>query len=452
VNAGTGPRALANLDLPLDEALGPESATAVQRALADPASGDVIVGPHGLIVAYASAGRIRRRVLELDRDGAALAMLRWIDDRLAAAWVRVPDGSWLAIEPRVTTEAPWGLSDGLSRAERPGASGAPLTVFETLDWSRIDRIPTLAAPAALPAGGGGAVLNLLAALATDQGCPRLFYRGPYPTEALFLALLEAFRYEAITDDPLAAFTRGTLGWIPAPHVRRFTAEGAYVQLRGRIDKVVWRGRAYYRADWQGVARHSPHRVRDAPDGVRCSLWALGAALEDHLVLTSEGDVSRLVTEPPPAADVRALPPAVAAGVGAVVATLSAPPLRAAVQAEARALTLEWGPVTGDLFGLEADRARLSARLRARLQATLGEAASPEARAAMALAALSEIALLLGDALRARGQERVAALPEVEQRVLLTSPPLPDATAARLITGAVEALLLDSAAGEKPGLS
>jgi hypothetical protein len=452
VNAGAAPRALAQLDQPLGEALGPETAAAVQRALADPASGGAIVGPHGLIVAYASAGGVRRRVLELDRDGTVLAALRWTDDVLAAAWVRVPDGSWLAIEPRVTTEAPWGQSDGLSRAERPGTSGAPLTVFEALDWSRIDHIPTLADPSALPAGAGVVVLNLLAALATDQGCPRLVYRGPYPTEALFLALLEAFRYEATSDDPLATFTRGTLGWVPAPHMRRFTSEGVYVQLRGRIEKVVWRGRAYYREDWQGVARHSPHRVRDMPDGVRCSLWALGAALEDHLILTTEGEVSRLVAEPSPVTDVRPLPPVVAAGVGAVVATLSAPPLRAAVQAVARTLTLEWGPVSGDLLELAADRARLSGRLRARLQAVLGEAANPQTRAALALAGLSEIALLLGDALRARAQGSVAALPEVEQRALLTSPPPPNPTDARVIADAVQALLLDAAPGEKPGFS
>jgi hypothetical protein len=452
VNAGADPRALAQLDQPVGDALGPEVTAAVQRALADPASGGAIVEPHGQIVVYASAGGIRRRVLELDRDGAVLAALRWTDDVLAAAWVRVPDGSWLAIEPGVTTEAPWGRSDGLSRAECPGAIGAPLTVFEALEWSRIDHIPTLADPSALPAGGGVVVLNLLAALATDQGCPRLFYRGPYPTEALFLALLEAFRYEPTGDDPLAAFTRGTLGWVPAPHARRLTAEGVYVQLRGRIEKVVWRGRAYYRADWQGVARHSPHRVRDGPDGVRCSLWALGAALEDHLVLTSEGQVPRVVAEPAPPADVRALPPAVAAGVGAVVATLSAPPLRAAVQAVARSLTLEWGPVTGDLFEFAADRARLSGRLQARLHAVLGEAGNSSTRATLALAGLSEIALLLADALRARAQARVAALPEVEQRALLMSPPPSDPTDARVIADAVQALLQDAGPGGTPGLS
>lgn len=443
---------LARLDAALGEALGAEAAAAVQRALADPSSGGAVVGPHGLIVAYASSGGARRRVLELDRDGTPLAVLRWRGDVLAVAWVRVPDGSWLAIEPKVTTEAPWGLSDGLSRTERPGVSGVPLTVFETLDWSRIDRIPTLANPTILPAGGGVAVLNLIAALATDQGCPRLTYRGPYPTESLFLALLEAFRYEATPDDPLATFTRGSLGWAPAPHVRRFTPEGVYVQLRGRIEKVVWRSRAYYRADWQGVARHAPRRVRDVPGSVCCSLWALGAALEDHLLLTAEGEVSRFVTEPPAPADLRPLPPAVAAGVGAVMATLSASPLGPAIHATARALTLEWGPVAGDLLDLEADRARLSARLRARLQAGLAEAANPGARAALALAALSEIALLLGDALRARAQGRVAALTEAQQRALLTSPPPADPAEARAIADAVEALLIDAAPEGRPDLS
>jgi hypothetical protein len=444
VDAGAAGRALARLDLALSDALGPEATAAAQRALADPASGGAVVGPHGLIVVYASSGGARSRVLELDPDGTPMAALRWMDGALVAAWVRVPDGSWLAIEPRVTTEAPWGLSDGIARAECPGARGVPLTIFEALDWSRIDRIPTLADPVALPAGGGVAVLNLIATLATDQGCPRLTYRGPYPTETLFLALLEAFRYEATADDPLATFTQGRLGWVPAPHVRRLTADGVFVQLRGRIEKVVWQNRAYYRPDWQGVARHAPRRVRDAPDGVRCSLWALGAPLEDHLVLTADGEVSRCIAEPPPAADVRAVPSAVAVGAGVVVARLSASPLGPALRAMGRNLILEWGPVAGDLVALAADRARLSVRLRARLGAELARAADPQARAALALAALSEIALLLSDTLRAHAQGRLAMLPEAEQRALLTSPPPADPDDARAIADGVEALLADAA--------
>ena len=66
---------------------------------------------------------------------------------------------------------------------------------------------------------GAAVLNLLATLAVDTGRARLAYRGPYPGEQLFRTLLESFRYEDGGADPLAAFRRGDLAWIPAPHER-----------------------------------------------------------------------------------------------------------------------------------------------------------------------------------------------------------------------------------------
>ncbi len=55
----------------------------------------------------------------------------------------------------------------------------------------------------MPPGGGTAVLNLLAGLAADQGGGPVAYHGPYPSEQLFLALLESFRYEGGGSDPLA---------------------------------------------------------------------------------------------------------------------------------------------------------------------------------------------------------------------------------------------------------
>ena len=91
-----------------------------------------------------------------------------------------------------------------------------------------------------------------------------------------------FRYEPEhASDPLTAFMAGDLAWAPAPHERLFGADGLFVQRRGLVEKVVFGGAAYYRPDWQSVARHAPKRVRDVPDGVLCSLWALGRPLEDH---------------------------------------------------------------------------------------------------------------------------------------------------------------------------
>ena len=350
--------------------------------------------------------------------------VRWRPDgALACAWVRIPDGSWLGVEPAATRDAPWGLADRLWRARgAPGAGAAipadavALSVLEALDWPRIDRIPVLAEPGRLPPGGGAAVLNLLATLAARQGAAALPYRGPYPGERLFLTLLEAFRYvPAGVDDPLAAFVAGALAWAPAPFEPRFVADDLYVQWRGRIEKVVRRGVAYYRPDWQGVRRHAPRRVRDAPDGVRCGLWALGRSLEDHLLLAPDGSLVRALEPPAPRGVARAAAPRVWAGVAAVVAAQSAPPLAPFVRRAAEALTLEWGPVPGDLARTDGGRARVDGR----------------------------VLTALGDALRARAQAALAALPPERQAAALEAPA--GTGGAREIVEGVEALLAEAGA-------
>jgi hypothetical protein len=379
----------------------------------------------------------------IDRLGARLAAMRWNDaGRLESAWVRIPDGSWLGIEPRATADAPWGWSDRLWHAAEPpdeGWRGTPLTVFETLDWAHIDRIPTLAEPARLPSGGGTAVLNLIAALAVAQGAGPLAYRGPYPTEQLFLALLESFRYEPAVPDPLAAFIGGDLAWRPAPSERLFARNDLYVQRRERIEKVVWRGITYYRPDWQGVARHAPRRITDTPGGVRCELWGLEQSLEEHLRLEANGDLGEIVAaEPAPAAS-RPLPPDVWPGVVATVAARAVPPLAPVVESVGGAFSLEWGPVARDLINIGRGRVRVSARLREVLVARLAAAPARADRAALALAAVIEIASLVGDELRGRAQaELIRRGPDAPVSSLRGG-----AERAREITAAVAALLADA---------
>jgi hypothetical protein len=393
-------------------------------------------------VAYApAADGVWRRVFELDRRGAPLAVLRWASGALSAAWVRIPDGGWLALEPRAAEQPPWGPVDRVAVAERVGEVGMPITVFEALDWARIDKIPTLAEPGKLPPGGGAAILNLIAALALDQRSPPLAYRGPYPSEQLFLALLESFRYDTAAVDPLAAFTSGQLGWMPSPHEGVFEPGGIYVQLRGRVEKVVWRGRAYHRPDWQGVVRHATRRVWEAGGEVRCSVWALGGALEDHLRLTPAGEVTAVMEPAGSSAGGRRLDPAVAAGIGAIVAAQSAAPLAPLLRERAARLAFAWGAVDGDLVEVGPTGARVSILLRARLAAALAPLDAPAARAAGALAALTEIALAMGDALRAAAQGQLATLPEEEQRRWLTAgPAAAPGTDASIIMAAVHALL------------
>jgi hypothetical protein len=391
-------------------------------------------------------------VRAVDRRGTLVALVdRSADGSLERAWVRIPDRSWLGIEPRATRDAPWGWSDRLWHATEPSSGewrGTPLTVFEALDWAGIDRIPALGEPARLPRGGGTAVLNFIAELAAEQRTGPLAYRGPYPTEQLFLALLESFRYEPMSSDPLAAFMQGGLAWAPAPAERVFQADDLYVQARERIEKVVWRGGAYYRPDWQGVARYSPRRIVDAPDGVRCVLWALGQRLEDHLVLRPDGDLVTVLADEPVATKSRPLPAAVWSGVVAAVAAQCAPPLAPFVESVAASFSLEWGPIAHDLAHIGHGRVRISDRLRQTLGARLAAAAARADRAALGLAAIAEMAALVGDELRGRAQAEILSLPPAAQPAALEGTTgiamRGRVERARDIAAAVDALLEESA--------
>lgn len=393
-------------------------------------------------------------VEQADRRGTLAAVAEFgADGALSHAWVRIPDSSWVGIEPRATSEAPWGLSDRAwhaprdagPRAERPPArfeGCVPLTVFEAIDWTRVDRIVPGAEPARLPPGAAPRVFNLIATLAAAQGAAALPYTGPYPSEALFLGLLEAFRYAPEGGDPLAAFQRGELAWIPAPHEPRFVADDLYVQLRGRIEKVVWRGVTYHRADAQDIARHPACRVRDAADGVRCGLWALGRPLADHLVLSPAGELRHALAAPTLEDVAVPAPAGVWPGVVAVVVAQSAAPLAASIREAAAALALEWGPLDRELVRVEGRRVRADTRLRRALVEALAVTSDTAARGHLALAALAEIAAGVGDTLRSRAQAHLGTRPEGEQRAALEAlgQLAAGAEEARAITAAVAVLL------------
>ena len=405
--------------------------------------------PHGTLVVRERA-RVPgswRRVLELDRQGHVLATLRWNDDgRLGQAWIKIADDSWAMIEPRAAYEPRWGLCDRLWHAVRPSAAAhAPLTLMESLAHDAIDRIPVVLEPARLPVGVGAALLNLLAALAADAGRAHLPYRGPYPTEQLFLALLESFRYLTTEPDPLAAFMAGRLSWSLAPHERACPAPGVTVHVRLRVEKVVWRERVYYRPDWQGVHRHAPRRVRDAGDAVICSLWALGEPVEDHLRIDREGTRIEFIAPAPHAREPRPLPGAVRAGVASIAAALGAAPLAPHVREMAERCEFRWAALDGDLAAVERTRISVSYIFRETLARKLRSATGRPERLAMALAALTELAHLIADPLRSRAQSHLATLPEAEQEHVLaqTEQPATHADDAPRIARAVESLIADT---------
>ena len=377
-----------------------------------------------------AAGRL---TAELDRHGSAVAELDWqADGRLARASVRIPDGSWVTVLPAAAAPGPWGASDALLHGSRP------VTRFGALDWSRITHIPPLAEPARLPSGAGTAVLNLIARLAADQGAGALRYDAPYPTEQLFLALLESFRWTGHDGgDPLGAFMTGSLRWTPAPHARAFESPRVYVQQRDRIEKIAVDGRAFYRLDWQGVGRRSARVVRDAGGTVRASLQALGVALEDHVVLAPDGGV---LDVPPAGRDGH---PAVVSGLVATVVASSAPPLATRLRQIATRVAFEWGPVTGDLVEITPSRVRLSPKLLRALHAVLARADTRLERVGVALAALGEAAELVGDALRRNAQTELDRATAAEQAAALGAQSVAEAGDAAAIAAAVEALLADA---------
>jgi hypothetical protein len=421
------PRLRKWLERPEIAALDPRRIEALAAALTghDP---PVRVERWGTVVGY-DAGPPRRRLVQLDRHGHLIAACRWnADGGLDWARCRAADNRWIGVEPGAIEHPAWGRSDrvwlldGEERwGDEPWRPVEPLTVFRALDWARLDHIPPLAEPRRLPSGAGSAVLNLIAALMKDQGVARARYRGPFPTEQLFTTLLECFRYDPGQALPLERFLAdGGLDWLPAPYESHRVSAWATVQLRQEIDKVVADGVAFYRPEWQGIARRDARVIRDDGERVVCSLWALGGPLEDRLVLDRSGEILEA-----PAASGRELPPAPLppvwnSALGDLIARESAPALGAAIIEVLSHTPLEWGTVPGDLVRAWDTRIRLSARLREALAASLGSAAPGPGRAEQALRFVLEVARLLGPEMRGRAQAFLESLPEEEQARWLTA--------------------------------
>ena len=191
--------------------------------------------PHGTVVTRRLGPAGQPLLLsEADRHATPLTVAEWDEaGRLRHAKVRLPDRSWVGIEPRAAESPTWGRSDRLwlLDPDKPFHPVEPITHFQSVDYGAVSFIPPLAEPERLPPGAGTAVLNFLASLLVDQGTTRVHYRGPYATEQLFTALLESFRYDPAATSPLDQFMGAPLAWTSAPHERLFSPAGAYVQLR-----------------------------------------------------------------------------------------------------------------------------------------------------------------------------------------------------------------------------
>jgi hypothetical protein len=323
------------------------------------------------------------------------------------------------------------------------------------------------------------VLNLLAGLAGDQGSGPLAYRGPYPTEQLFWALVESFRFDGGHGAPVASFTESAettfrdggrdggqdggrdggapvepVRWIPAPHERRLVVPGLVVFLRDGVEKLVWEDRAYRRSEVQGLGRRE-HRVLrrvtfEGDEGPRlaASLWALDRPIEDHFVLNEAGDVvaGPFADEAEPVEQV----PLTAPWRDALARLLpleATPLLAGAIAATWPGLHLVWGPVPRDLVAVEGQTLRLSWRLCRAYRAAWASSA-PNERRALARLLVRDVLGLLGDPVRRAATSWVAALPLDAQEAELAAAGTTDRTAAAArALGPLDQLLTALESGE-----
>lgn len=232
-----------------------------------------------------------RPVRVCDRDGNEVCCLRWTDGELARARLHLPSGRSVEIETDAGEHPLFGRVDRVSVAgeDRPRVS------FAAVRWSSPEHIPPLDRPGALVSGAGTAILNLLARRAAEIGIPRLRYRGPYPTAALFSTLAASFHVQT---DPAAAAslfsadveTRALRGepcevavdFEPAPHEWLFVHPRVCVQARADIERVYVDARAYVRDE------ASVTRLRDDGDTLVAGLEVAGRRSADIARLDRRG--------------------------------------------------------------------------------------------------------------------------------------------------------------------
>lgn len=274
-----------------------------------------------------------------DRTGFTWAELAWDDVTGELLTLAVPG----AVIHRTTLIHP------LLGAAAPIATpeGSPLTVISHVDWARPTQIPAILAPAKLPPGAGGTLLNVLAMLAQRANIPALRYAGPYPTSALYRALLRSFRTTASEAD-FTAEAANPARWsgavrdplpfdfLPAPHDRIAIAPHGHVELRAGVLE---------RATIDGVTFAREHAaIARLTDAGRAEVWFGDAPYATVASFAADGT---LVDGPHPVPACtstvlgRAFPPPLTTALAELVADAVPPPLAADARRFMTATPLVW---------------------------------------------------------------------------------------------------------------
>ena len=277
------------------------------------------------------------------------------------------------------------------------SDGRTLTAMSAIDWKRPTRIPVVAEPARLPPGTGGALLNHVAELAARAGVPALRYAGPYPTPALYRALLRSFRV-VTRDADETAFTRDVLDralrlardeipidFAPAPHERIELVCGHAERRDGRVEAAVIAGTRF--EDGTSIARLTRAGA--------CEIWFGDAAWARIAELDDEGALVAGPFAPPRVEDPivgREFPRELRAALAELVAEVVPAPLAPDARAVLADRSLAWA----DLGTRAARRTPTGFQVHAALWARI----APHGLARLALALTEALAPVVTSAILA----------------------------------------------------
>jgi hypothetical protein len=335
---------------------------------------------------------VQRLETVTDRTGHTWAELTWSDAGELLA-LRVPG----ATVHRASLEHPiLGAAAPITNDD-----GELLTVMSAIDWARPTQIPAIAEPGRLPAGAGGVIINVLALLSrsgvsfrapfgdepnnvsdrsrTNSDLTALRYAGPWPTSALYQALLRSFTTTAseaeFTAGGIERALRGARDVLPfeffaAPH-ERIAIAGGHVEIRTGLERAVIDGVAYARDG--GVARLVENRAE---------VWFGDAPWAEVATFAADGSVLA-GPHPLPACTSDAIGKAFPAGLREAIAELVAEAVAAPLADAARAAVVHGPIVWADLGARAARREREGFAVHAALWERL--APSGLARVALAIA-------------------------------------------------------------------
>ena len=303
-----------------------------------------------------------------------------------------------------------------------------------LDYAAVDGFRSCRAGASAAGRGGGRAQPARRPRRGRQGAARCRTAAPTPPSSSSSRSSSASGAQAHdVADPVAAFMAERLAWRPAPHERRVLRRGVYVQsVRERVEKVVV---ARARLLPSGLAgRDAPCAASRARRRGRCvcSLWALGAAIEDHLRPRSRRHARRghraIAGRPSPRAG---FPRPSWPASRRVVAALERSPAGAVrARGAPSAASSWWTALDGDLVAVDAHRAPHLARIRDALRRRLQAVSTRADRLALTSPPSPSSPTLFADSLRARAQSHLAGLAPSGKRRLLEASERPRTDDAR----------------------